>query len=366
MTISLVRPSGLRATPVAMGDRAGQSASRFLFPILAVGAIFQAVLQTVMVPLLPSMPALTGASQTAVSWLITTTLLVGAVITPIFGRLADMYGKKRMLLTAFTIMTVGSLLCALTSNIALLILARGCQGAGAAVVPIGISILRDELPKDRINKAIAMMSSTLGIGTAAGLPFAASITEYANWHMLFWVTTAIGVLVSVAAAVFIRESRVRSGGRFDGVRAVGLTAALISLLVPITQGSSWGWSSPAVLTRFAASAVLFAWWAFQQRRNRNPLVDLRVSARRSVLIPHLSALLVGFAFFGNTLITTQLLQASPEIGAGYGLTILEAALSQLPVSFSMILFSLVAVRFSDRFGAKATICCGAMFLMAGY
>ncbi|WP_245688052.1 MFS transporter, partial [Rhodococcus phenolicus] len=135
------------------------------FPILAVGAVFQAIMQTVMVPLLPSMPALTGAGATAVSWLLTTTLLVGAIMTPIFGRLADMIGKKRMLVTAFSLMTLGSLICALTSDIGLLIFARGLQGAGAAVLPIGMSILRDELPRERVDRAVAVLSATLGIGT---------------------------------------------------------------------------------------------------------------------------------------------------------------------------------------------------------
>ncbi len=101
------------------------------------------------------MPTFTGASQTSVSWLITTTLLVGAVVTPIFGRLADMFGKKRMLLVAFAFMTIGALICAVTSDIAFLIFARGLQGAGAAVIPVGISILRDELPREKVHGAIA-------------------------------------------------------------------------------------------------------------------------------------------------------------------------------------------------------------------
>jgi len=340
--------------------------SHFVFPVLAVGAIFQAIMQTVMVPLLPSLPRFTGSGPTAVSWLVTTTLLVGAVMTPIFGRLADMIGKKQMLLIAFGLMTVGSLMCALTSNIALLIVARGLQGAGAAVLPIGMAILREVMPRDRVDRSIAILSSTLGIGTAVGIPFAAAIVEFADWHLLFWVTTAIGAGVTVAAAFVVPLSRTRTGGRFDVTGAAGLTGALICLLVPITQGSTWGWTSPAVITMLGCAVLLFVLWGFQQLRNRNPLVDLRVSARRSVLAPHLSALLVGFAFYGNTLITTQLLQASPEHGAGYGLTILQAALCQLPASFAMMIFAIVAARVSDRFGPKTAIMIGASFLVAGY
>jgi MFS family permease len=340
--------------------------SKYIFPVLAVGAIFQAIMQTVIVPLLPSLPGFTGAGPTAVSWLVTSTLLVGAVMTPIFGRLADMIGKKQMLLIAFGLMTVGSLICALTSNIGLLIFARGLQGAGAAVLPIGMAILREVMPRDRVDRSIAILSSTLGIGTAVGIPFAAAIVQFAEWHLLFWVTTVIGAGVAVAAAFVIPRSSTRTGGRFDVVGAVGLSSALICLLVPITQGSTWGWTSAAVLTMFASAILLFAAWGFQQLRNRNPLVDLRVSARRSVLTPHLSALLVGFAFYGNTLITTQLLQASPEHGAGYGLTILQAAVCQLPASIAMMIFALVAARVSERLGPKIAVMIGAAFLILGY
>ena len=337
-----------------------------VFPVLAVGAVFQAIMQTVMVPLLPSMPGFTGAGTTAVSWLVTSTLLVGAVMTPIFGRLADMIGKKRMLLIAFSLMTLGSLICALTSDIGLLIVARGLQGAGAAVLPIGMAILREVLPREHVERSIAMLSSTLGIGTAVGIPFAAAIVQFADWHLLFWITAAIGAGVALAAWIVIPESDTRTGGRFDAVGAAGLSAALVCLLVPITQGSTWGWTSPAVLLSFAASVLLFVLWGVQQLRNRNPLVDLRVSAHRSVLAPHLSALLVGFAFYGNTLITTQLLQAPSGHGAGYDLTILQAAACQLAASFAMMIFAIVASRITERFGPKITIMTGAVFLLAGY
>lgn len=368
LRIRFPRTDRLSSPTLARSERTARhgGTSRFVFPILAVGAVFQAIMQTVMVPLLPSMPALTGAGATAVSWLLTTTLLVGAIMTPIFGRLADMIGKKRMLVTAFSLMTLGSLICALTSDIGLLIFARGLQGAGAAVLPIGMSILRDELPRERVDRAVAVLSATLGIGTAVGIPFAATIVEFADWHVLFWITTAIGAGVLAAATIFIRESRTRTGGRFDAVGAVGLTGALVCLLVPITQGGTWGWTSPAVLTMFATAVALFLLWGLQQLRNGNPLVDLRVSAKRTVLAPHLVALVVGFAFYGNTLITTQLLQASPENGAGYGFTILQAALCQLPASFAMMIFALVAARVSDRFGARSAMFVGALFLIVGY
>lgn len=116
--------------------------------MLAFGGILMAVMQTVVVPLLPDLPRLTNSSPGAVSWMVTATLLSGAVLTPVLGRAGDMYGKRRVLTAALVLMTVGSVMCALSSDIVVLITARALQGAAAAVVPLSISILRDELPRN--------------------------------------------------------------------------------------------------------------------------------------------------------------------------------------------------------------------------
>lgn len=159
---------------------------RLTVPVLALGGSLMAVMQVVVVPLLPDLPRLTGASAGAVSWMVTATLLTGAVLNPVLGRAGDMYGKKKVLLIALGMMTVGSLMCALTSDIRILIAARALQGAAAAVVPLSISLLRDELPPERTGSAVALMSSTVGIGAALGLPIAAMVVQYASWHVMFW------------------------------------------------------------------------------------------------------------------------------------------------------------------------------------
>uniref|UniRef100_UPI0011220E5B MFS transporter n=1 Tax=Streptomyces recifensis TaxID=67355 RepID=UPI0011220E5B len=150
-------PSGTPAAPPRLRER-------LTIPVLASGGILMAVMQTVAVPLLPDLPRLTGSSPAAVSWMVTATLLSGAVLTPVLGRAGDMYGKRRVLTSALALMTVGSVLCALSSDITVLITARALQGAAASVVPLSISILRDELPPQRRGSAVALMSSTVGIG----------------------------------------------------------------------------------------------------------------------------------------------------------------------------------------------------------
>ncbi|GAA3507872.1 MFS transporter [Streptosporangium album] len=335
-------------------------------PVLAFGGILMALMQTVVVPLLPHLPQLTGASAVSVSWMVTATLLAGAVLTPVLGRAGDMYGKRRVLLLALGLMTAGSLVCSVTSDIRLLIAARALQGAAAAVVPLSISILRDELPPARTGSAVALMSSTVGIGAALGLPLAALIVEHANWHVMFWVTTGLGALGLTLAWWAVRESPVRAPGRFDTVGALGLATWMICLLVAVSQGGQWGWSSPAVLGLFGAAVIVALVWCTQQLRTGNPLVDLRLAARPRVALPHLAALLTGFAFYANSLVTAQLVQAPATTGYGLGLSVFETGLCLLPAGVIMLFLSPVSARISAARGAKITLAAGAAVIAAGY
>ncbi|MET7599834.1 MFS transporter [Streptomyces sp. NPDC005496] len=339
---------------------------RLTVPVLAFGGILMAVMQTVVVPLLPDLPRLTGASASAVSWMVTATLLSGAVLTPVLGRAGDMYGKRRVLLAALALMTLGSVLCALTSDIALLITARALQGAAAAVVPLSISILRDELPPERTGSAVALMSSTVGIGAALGLPLAALIVQYANWHVMFWATSALGAVGLALAWWAVRESPVREPGRFDTLGALGLAAGLVCLLLGVSQGGQWGWGSPVILGLFTACVLVLALWWRQQLRAERPLVDLRLAARPRVALPHLTALLTGFAFYANSLVTAQLVQAPEATGYGLGLSIVATGLCLLPGGVTMLLLSPVSARLSAARGPRVTLALGAAVIAFGY
>ncbi|MEO3842455.1 MFS transporter [Streptomyces sp. B22F1] len=339
---------------------------RFTIPSLAFGGILMAVMQTVVVPLLPDLPRLTGASAGTVSWTVTATLLAGAVLTPVLGRAGDMYGKKRVLISALTLMTVGSVMCALSSDITVIITARALQGAAAAVVPLSISILRDELPPERRGSAVAMMSSTVGIGAALGLPLAALVIQYADWHVMFWLTSALGALGVAAVAWAVRESPVREPGRFDVVGTLGLAAGLVCLLLGVSQGGQWGWTSGRILVLFPAAVVVLALWSWHQLRAKAPLVDLRLAARPRVGLPHVTALLTGFAFYANTLVTAQLVQAPKATGYGLELSIVATGLCLLPGGITMLLFSPVSARISEARGPRVTLALGAVVIACGY
>lgn len=345
---------------------AGGLRARLTIPVLAYCGTLMAVMQTVVVPLLPDLPRLTGASAGAVSWTVTASLLSGAVLTPVLGRAGDMYGKRRVLLLSFGLMALGSVICALTSEIGVLITARVLQGAAYSVVPLSISILRDELPAQRRGSAVALMSSTVGIGAALGLPAAALVVQYANWHVMFWVTAVLGMTGVALIRWAVPESPVRRPGRFDVTGATGLAAGLICLLLAVSQGGQWGWDSVPVLSLFLGAVVVLTLWGRRQLRTPEPLVDLRLVSRPRVGLSHVAALLTGFAFYANSLVTAQLVQAPEASGYGLGLSIAQTGLCLLPGGISMLLFSPLSARISEVRGPRVTLALGAAVIAAGY
>src|SRR5689334_22301913 len=231
-------------------------------------------MQTLVIPLIPALPGLLHASAADATWAITATLLAGAVATPTMGRLGDMYGKRRMLLISLGALVAGSTIGALSDSLVPMVAGRTLQGLAAGVIPLGISIMRDELPAERLGSATALMSASLAVGGALGLPAAALLAENADWHALFWTAAGLGVVVTALVVTCVPESPVRTGGRFDVPGAAGLSVALVCLLLAISKGADWGWGSMATLSLFAAAVVVLLLWGRWELRTARPLVDL--------------------------------------------------------------------------------------------
>ncbi|WP_062973283.1 MFS transporter [Nocardia flavorosea] len=345
--------------------RPGVSPTILIATLSTIGIVVS-LMQTLVVPLIPSLPALLNTTPTNASWVITVTLLASAVCTPISGRLGDMFGKRRILLFDLLAMVIGSVLCAMSSSLIPSVAGRALQGVAIGAIPLGISILRDELPPERVGSAMAVMSSTLGVGGAIGLPLAAVIAEHADWHVLFWAAAAMGTVGAGLIFRFVPESPVRTPAPFDFGGAAGLATALLALLIAITQGAQWGWTSSSILTLFAISILVFLGWGRYEISRRHPLVDLRVSAQPRVLFTNIASIAVGFSLYGMSLTFPQLLMAPAETGYGFGLSMVAAGLALAPSGCVMMLLSPVSARISARFGPKPTLGIGSGVVGLGY
>ncbi|MEU8992486.1 MFS transporter [Streptomyces sp. NPDC048558] len=334
--------------------------------VLAFAGIVVSLMQTLVIPVVPELPRLLDAPASDTAWAVTATLLAAAVATPVMGRLGDMYGKRRMLLVSVVLLVTGSVVCALCDALVPMIVGRVLQGLASGVIPLGISIMRDELPAERLGSATALMSASLGIGGALGLPAAALIADNFDWHMLFWTSAGMGVVALVCVVLVVPESKVRTGGRFDLVGGTGMAAGLICLLLGISKGADWGWTSGTTLGLFVAAVVVLVAWGWWELRTEQPLVDLRTTARRQVLVTNLASIAVGFAMFAMSLVIPQLLQLPAQTGYGLGKSMLVAGLCMAPSGLVMMATAPVSAAISRAKGPKVTLMIGVLIVAVGY
>ncbi|MFB7220771.1 MFS transporter [Streptomyces sp. NPDC056227] len=335
-------------------------------PVLAFAGITVAVMQTLLVPVIKDLPALLHTDPSNATWVMTATLLAGAVATPIMGRLGDLHGKRRMLLASLAVMVIGSLVCAFTEELVVMIVGRALQGFAMGAIPLGIGIMRDELPREKLGSAMALMSSSIGVGGGLALPGAALVAQHADWHTLFFGAAGLGVLSMALTVLVVPETSLRAPGRFDLPGALGLSLGLVCLLLPITKGSDWGWTSGTTLGLIAASLLILVLWGLFELRSPAPLVDLRTSARREVLLTNLASVMVGVAFYAVSLVLPQLLQLPTSTGYGLGQSMVVAGLCVAPLGLTMMFVAPLYARLSARRGPKVSLMLGLLVIAIGY
>ncbi|MDX3802193.1 MFS transporter [Streptomyces sp. AK04-3B] len=352
-----------------MGAIAPQSAARpgAVIATLAFAGTTAAIMQTLVTPLIAELPQILDTSSSNAAWVITVTLLVAAVCVPVVGRLGDLLGKRRMLLACSVPLIVGSVVCAFASDVVTMIVGRGLQGMGMGMVPLGIALLRDVVPAEKLSGSIALVSASMGIGGAIGLPLAAAVAQYANWRVLFWGSAALAAVVAVLIYTLVPDVPAGAKGqRFDLPGAIGLGVGLVCLLLGVSKGADWGWASGTTLVLFAAALVALAGWGLWEVRTTDPLIDLRTTARPRVLLTNLASVFIGFGMYASMLVMPQLLQFPEATGYGLGRSMLAAGLWMAPGGLTMMLVSPLGGKLTNARGPKFTLVCGALVLAAGY
>ncbi|MFD5138868.1 MFS transporter [Streptomyces sp. NPDC058378] len=334
---------------------------------LAFAGTVAALMQTLVTPLIAELPKLLDTTSSNAAWVITATLLVSAVCVPVSGRLGDLLGKRRMLLVCAVPLFLGSVVCALATSVVPMIVGRGLQGMGMGMVPLGIALLRDVVPKEKMSSSIALVSASLGIGGALGLPIASAVAQYANWRVLFWGSAVLAMIIFALIWFLIPDVPAGAKGqRFDVPGALGLAVGLVCLLLAVSKGAEWGWASTTTLGLFAAAVVVLLVWGFWELRTKDPLVDLRTTARPRVLITNIASLFVGFGMYAGMLIAPQLLQFPEATGYGLGQSMLAAGLWMAPGGLMMMIVSPLGGKLIDARGPKFTLISGVLVIAAAY
>jgi EmrB/QacA subfamily drug resistance transporter len=333
---------------------------RATFTVLAAAVGAFALLQSLVIPVLPTIQAGLHTSQNSVTWVLTAYLLSASIFTPIMGRLGDMRGKERMLVAALIALTAGSVLAALADSIGIMIIARVIQGIGGGVLPLSFGIIRDEFPREKVAGAVGVIAALAAAGAGLGIVLAGPIVSALNYHWLFWLPVILLAVGTVGAKVVVPESPVRVPGRLNWAAAVLLSGWLVALLVPISEAPAWGWGSARVLGLLAAAVVLAVAWVAVESRSSQPLIDMRMMRIPVVWTTNLVALLFGVGMYATFAFLPEFLQTPSSAGYGFGVSVTISGLILLPSSVAMFALGAASGRLTSRFGAKAVLVTGSL------
>ncbi len=339
---------------------------RVTFVVLCAGVAAFSLLQSMVSPVLPTIEAGLHTDQATVTWVITAYLVSASVFTPIVGRVGDKVGKERMLVFALSALAAGSLLAAVAPTIGVLIAARAIQGIGAGVLPLTFGIIRDEFPREKVAGAVGTSAALLAVGGGIGLVVAGPIVSALSYHWLFWLPMIITVLAAIAAYLFVPESPERTPGRINLTSAVLMSTWLVALMLAVSQGHSWGWTSPITIGLFTTSVVVLPIWVWAESHSETPLIDMKMMRIPTVWTVNLVAFLFGMGMYSMFAFLPQFLQTPDDVtGYGFGASVTQSGLMLLPQTVATFVAGLYSGRLAARYGSKAVLAVGATLTSLG-
>ena len=334
--------------------------------VLAIVAVaqFMVVLDASVVNVaLPSIQRDVGFSEQSLSWVLNAyTLLFGGFLL-LGGRAADRLGRRRLFMAGIALFAGASLACGLSQSEATLLIARGAQGLGGAMVsPAALSIILTTFAEgSERNRALGVWGAIAGAGGAAGLLLGGVIVEVLSWRWVFFVNVPIGAAVLLLAPRLLAESRAEGvRGGYDVEGATAITLGTMALVFTLIKANDWGWGSARTLAGLAVAAVLLIGFVWIERRHENPLVPLRIFANRSLAASDATMLLLSAALFGVFFFCTLYLQQV------LGYNALKSGVAFLPLTLTAIAASGLASRVVDRFTPKPVLVGGLLVATVGF
>jgi MFS family permease len=334
--------------------------------VLALGALDFGLEQAIVVPALPAFAAHYEASVSDVGWLVTGFLLAGIVAIPLLGRLGDLFGKRRLLLVALGAFATGSLVCALSDSIGVVIAGRIVQGLGMAAGPLIYGIVRDTIPAELLPRAIGTVVGAGSLGVTIGFLASGLFVDHASVTAIFWFLFALAAVLVGGVLLLVPESPVRQEVSVDYLGAALLGTGLAVLLLAISKGNDWGWASGRITALFAWSAASLAVFALVELRVRRPLVDLRLVGTRPFANVNACTIVFAFSFYLASLVIPLIAALPEEPGYGLGYSTTQIGLVLIPTGLAAIAGAWTGGRTVDLVGPRALVASGAVLGIAAY
>ena len=335
-----------------------------MLALVAVAQFMVVLDATVVNVALPTIQRSVGFSEQNLSWVLNAyTLMFGGFLL-LGGRLADALGRRRLFMTGIAVFSGASLLCGVSQSEGMLLVSRGLQGLGGAMLsPAALSLILTTFAEGtERNRALSVWGAIAGAGGAVGLLLGGVLVQLLSWRWVFFINVPIGVTVLTLAPRIVAETRSQSvtGGGYDVEGAVAITLGTMALVFTLIKAESWGWASGRTLAGFAAAILLIAAFVVIERRHENPLVPLRIFSNRSLAASDAAMLVVAGALFGVFFFCTLYLQQV------LGYNALKTGVAYLPWTLTTISASTLAARVVDRFTPKPVLLCGLLVSTAGF
>lgn len=340
----------------------------FFLMILSISlAIFMSSLDGTIVNIaLPTISEAFSISSSTVSWVATAYLLVMAGCVLIFGKVSDIIGFKRVFLSGFIIFTLGSLACGVLpdmfNSFPLLVVSRVFQGIGGAMITaIAPAMVTTYIPMEMKGKAMGVIMTLAALGTAIGPTVGGLLTQYISWHWIFFINVPIGIFAVLLGARVIPGSQVSRGlSGFDRYGAALVFVGLAALLFAVTEGYSYGWTSPVILGMLVISFIAMGLFLSHELHSSSPILELRLFKNRNFLLTNLALALVFLSFSG----ISYLLPFYLEYVLDYPTSTAGLVLTSL--SIAMMVSGILAGLLFNRVGARTLCISAAIILLAGY
>jgi MFS family permease len=316
--------------------------------------------------LLPAIPVIQkdfATTATTAAWITSGFLIVGTGVSPLFGKLGDVYGKKRMLLVALVCFTIGVGLAGFSTSIYMLVLAMAVAGVGYAILPLALGMVSDLFPKDRVAMMQGLLMASAAIGGTLGLVGGSYVVQNLGWQYLLYTSLVGGAVLVGLAAIFLKETLRRVKTKVDYLGAFTLTGGAALLLVYMSEGQSLGWHSYESLVFLVLGLLLTACFFALEHGKASPLIQLGLLRIRNVFVANIAGTIAGLAnyllFFGFVY------YAELPQPFGLGFSILSTGLALVPATLAMIVVGPIMGRVVTRSGPKPVLLTGSSALVLG-
>ncbi|MGC8995618.1 MAG: MFS transporter [Thermoplasmata archaeon] len=324
--------------------------------VMAFAGLLVMYVETMIVPSLPTLINYFHTDYDTLSWVVTSYLIAGTVSSIIFGKLADIYGKKKVFLILAGIYSFAIIFGGFSKTISEFIIIRTIQGSGMAMFPVAFSLIRDEFPPEEIPLAQGIVSSMFAGGASIGLVFGAYISQNYGWEWDYHTSIPLALLLFFLAWKYLRESPYKTKTNIDWPGTLLLSSGIIMALIATSEGEYWGWTSESIISLYAFSVVLISLFLYVETIVKEPLINLDMLIERDIFLTNFVSLFVASGMFFLYFTIPPILEDPPP--SGFGETILTAGLTNLPAAIMAIVFAPIAAFITKKYGPKYSILIG--------